>query len=200
MLTKTSIPVVLLLVLATAYPALAADESVERQTLKGIKMVAVQVEALRPEVEGDGLTQAQIKADVEQRLREAGIQVNDGATATLIVNVNAVLVGQGAPVYAVSAQVEFEQDVVVRGLDATARTRSIGGIAAVGKANLPMVRDLRARQGRQVHRRLSLGESQAVTSSRQLRSAWSDATRVSNRRQATACIARSSRPGASSRS
>jgi hypothetical protein len=141
MLTKTSIPVVLLLVLATAYPALAADESVERQTLKGIKMVAVQVEALRPEVEGDGLTQAQIKADVEQRLREAGIQVNDGATATLIVNVNAVLVGQGAPVYAVSAQVEFEQDVVVRGLDATARTWSIGGIAAVGKANLPMVRD-----------------------------------------------------------
>ena len=141
MLTKTSIPVVLLLVLAAARPALAADESVERQTLKGIKRVAVQVEALRPEVESDGLTQAQIKADVEQRLREAGIQVNDGATATLIVNVNAVLVGQGAPVYAVSAQVDFEQDVVVRGLDATARTWSIGGIAAVGKANLPMVRD-----------------------------------------------------------
>ena len=141
MLTKTSIPVVLLLVLATAHPALAADESVERQTLKGIKTVAVQVEALRPEVESDGLTQAQIKTDVEQRLREAGIQVNDAATATLIVNVNAVLVGQGAPVYAVSAQVDFEQDVVVRGLDATACTWSIGGMAAVGRANLPMVRD-----------------------------------------------------------
>ena len=142
MLTKTSVPVVLLLALATAHPALAADESVERQTLKGIKTVAVHVEALRPEVEGDGLTQAQIKADVEQRLREAGIQVNDAATATLIVNVNAVLVGQGAPVYAVSAQVDFEQDVVVRGLDAPASTWSIGGMAAVGRANLPMVRDL----------------------------------------------------------
>jgi hypothetical protein len=141
MLTKTTVPVVLLLALASSYPALAADESVERQTLKGIKTVAVQVEALRPEVESDGLTQAQIKTDVEQRLREAGIQVNDAATATLIVNVNAVLVGQGAPVYAVSAHVDFEQDVVVRGLDATACTWSIGGMAAVGRANLPMVRD-----------------------------------------------------------
>jgi len=141
MLTKTSVPVVLLLTFAAVRPALATDESVDRQTLKGIKVVAVQVEALRPEVESDGLTQAQIKTDVEQRLREAGIQVNDGATATLLVNVNAVLVAQAAPLYAVSAQVDFQQDVLVRGLDATACTWSIGGIAAVGRANLPMVRD-----------------------------------------------------------
>jgi len=50
MLTKTSIPVAALLVLAIAHPALATDESVERQTLKGIKVISVQVEALRPEV------------------------------------------------------------------------------------------------------------------------------------------------------
>jgi hypothetical protein len=141
MLTKTSIPVVLLLMLATAHPALATDESIERQTLKGIKVVAVQVDALRPEIERDGLTQTQVKADVEQRLRESGIRVDDAASATLLVNVNAVLVGQGAPLYAVSATVDFQQDVVVRGLDATASTWSIGGIAAVGQANLPMVRD-----------------------------------------------------------
>ena len=61
--------------------------------------------------------------------------------APLLVNVNAVLVGQASPLYAVSAQVAFQQDVVVRGLDATASTWSVGGIAAVGKANLPMVRD-----------------------------------------------------------
>jgi hypothetical protein len=127
--------------LATARPALATDESVERQTLKGIKVVAVQVEPLRPEVEHDGLTQAQVKADVEQRLRESGIQVDDAASATLLVNVNAVLVSQAAPLYAVSATVGFQQDVVVRGLDATASTWSTGGIAAVGRANLPMVRD-----------------------------------------------------------
>jgi hypothetical protein len=141
MLTKTSIPVVLVLMLAATGSARATDESLERQTLKGVTVVAVQVEALRPEVESDGLTQAQIKSDVEQRLRESGIQVNDGASATLLVNVNAVLVGQASPLYAVSAQVAFQQDVVVRGLDATASTWSIGGIAAVGKANLPMVRD-----------------------------------------------------------
>jgi hypothetical protein len=141
MLTKTSVPVVLLLVLAATVPAVATDEPVERQTLKGIKVIAVQVDALRPELERDGLTQAQIKTDVEQRLRQSGIQVNDGASATLLVNVSAVLVGQAAPFYAVSAQVGFEQDVVVRGLDATACTWSIGGIAAVSRANLPMVRD-----------------------------------------------------------
>jgi hypothetical protein len=128
--------------LASARPALAADESVERQTLKGIKVVAVQVEALRPEVERDGLTQAQIKADIEERLRQSGIQVNDGASAMLLVNVNAVLVAQAAaPLYAVSATLDFQQDVVIRGLDATASTWSIGGIAAVGRTNLPMVRD-----------------------------------------------------------
>jgi hypothetical protein len=141
MLTKTSVPVVLLLMLAATGRVVATDEPVERQTLKGIKFIAVQVESLRPDVERDGLTQAQIKSDVEQRLRQSGIQVNDGASATLIVNVNAVLVGQGAPLYAVSAQVDFQQDVVVRGLDATASTWSIGGVAAVGRSNLPMVRD-----------------------------------------------------------
>jgi hypothetical protein len=141
MLTKISIPVVALLVLAAAHPALATDESAGRQTLKGIKVIAVHVDALRPEVESDGLTQAQIKTDVEQRLRASGIQINDGASATLIVNVNAVLVEQGTPFYAVSAQIDLEQDVIVRGLDATAYTWSIGGIAAVGRANLPMVRD-----------------------------------------------------------
>ena len=141
MLMKTSVPLVLLLVLGTAHPALATDESVERQTLKGITVVAVQVEALRPEVERDGLTQAQVKTDVEQRLRESGIRVDDAASATLLVNVNAVLVGQAAPLYAVSATVDFQQDVLVRGLEATASTWSIGGIAAVGRANLPMVRD-----------------------------------------------------------
>jgi hypothetical protein len=141
MLTKASVPVVLLVMLAATGRVVATDEPVERQTLKGIKFIAVHVESLRPEVESDGLTQAQIKSDVEQRLRQSGIQVNDGASATLIVNVNAVLVGQAAPLYAVSAQVDFQQDVVVRGLDATASTWSIGGVAAVGRANLPMVRD-----------------------------------------------------------
>ena len=141
MLTKTSLPVVLLLALTTTARVVATDQSDERQTLKGLKIIAVQVEALRPELESDGLTQAQIKGDVEQRLRQSGIQVNDGASATLIVNVNAVLVAQGTPLYAVSAQVDLQQDVVVRGLDATASTWSIGGIAAVGRTNLPMVRD-----------------------------------------------------------
>jgi hypothetical protein len=142
MLTKTSIPVVLLLALTATARVAATDESDERQTLKGLKIIAVQVDALRPDVERDGLTQAQIKADVEQRLRQSGIQVNDGASAILVVNVNAVLAGQeGTPFYAVSVQFDLQQDVVVRGLDATASTWSIGGIAAVGRTNLPMVRD-----------------------------------------------------------
>ncbi len=43
--------------------------------LYNLKGVGVVVETIRPEVEKDGLTQAQLKIDVEQMLRSAGIKV-----------------------------------------------------------------------------------------------------------------------------
>jgi hypothetical protein len=55
--------------------AFAEDKEVTRLTLRGIKGVYVVIESIEPEIENLGLTQAQIRADVEAKLREANITV-----------------------------------------------------------------------------------------------------------------------------
>jgi len=55
--------------------AFAEDRDITRLTLRGIKEVNVVIESIEPEVERLGLTQAQVKADVEAKLREANIAV-----------------------------------------------------------------------------------------------------------------------------
>ncbi|MGB8991811.1 MAG: hypothetical protein WCD80_07130 [Desulfobaccales bacterium] len=47
----------------------------QKEALKGLKGVEVVVEDLKPEAEHMGLSTAQIKTDVELRLRKAGIKV-----------------------------------------------------------------------------------------------------------------------------
>ena len=55
--------------------AFAEDKEITRLTLRGIKEVSVVIESIEPEVEKLGLTQAQVRADVEQKLHEANIAV-----------------------------------------------------------------------------------------------------------------------------
>jgi hypothetical protein len=55
--------------------AFAEDKEVTRLTLRGIKEVNVVVETIEPEIENLGLTQAQVRSDVEAKLREANISV-----------------------------------------------------------------------------------------------------------------------------
>jgi len=55
--------------------ASAEDKEVTRLTLRGIKEVYVVIESIEPEIEKLGLTQAQVRSDVEVRLREANITV-----------------------------------------------------------------------------------------------------------------------------
>ncbi len=65
--------IVLLIILpATAW---GVDNNWSRETLRGIKGVFLIVEAAEPEIERAGLTQRQIKTDVEQKLRLAGLNV-----------------------------------------------------------------------------------------------------------------------------
>ena len=47
----------------------------ERDILKGIPVIQVMVDPLEPDAERDGLTNTQLKTDVEVRLRKAGIRV-----------------------------------------------------------------------------------------------------------------------------
>jgi hypothetical protein len=56
--------------------ALAEDKEITRMTLRGIKEVNVVIESIEPEIQSLGLTQDQVKADVEGKLREAKIAVS----------------------------------------------------------------------------------------------------------------------------
>ncbi|CAO0821749.1 DUF4410 domain-containing protein [Desulfarculales bacterium] len=60
---------------AWVWPALAKTGQSARQTLKGIKGVMVIVTGISPEAEREGLKKADLQADVESRLKQAGIKV-----------------------------------------------------------------------------------------------------------------------------
>jgi len=68
----TAIAVVLLYVIPFVF---AEDKEITRLTLRGIKEVNVVIESIEPEIQSLGLTQAQVKADVEAKLREANIAI-----------------------------------------------------------------------------------------------------------------------------
>ena len=66
----------LLALLAMGCPvALGGDQPVSGKTLRGLSGVGVRVERLPAEAEQAGMTRRQVQTEVEQRLREGGIQV-----------------------------------------------------------------------------------------------------------------------------
>jgi hypothetical protein len=68
----TAIAVIFLCIVPMAF---AEDKEITRLTLRGIKEVYVVIESIEPEIEKLGLTQAQVRSDVETKLREANIAV-----------------------------------------------------------------------------------------------------------------------------
>lgn len=70
-------------------PSVAAHAAAfDDETLKGIGAVRVFIEGVDPADRPRGLTRAQLQADVESRLRKAGIAVSADATEYLYINVN----------------------------------------------------------------------------------------------------------------
>ena len=72
---KPRIVLALVFALAACTPALGLNSETNRHSLRGLTGVGVQVEELDPEASRDGLTKKAIQADVELRLRRAGIRV-----------------------------------------------------------------------------------------------------------------------------
>jgi hypothetical protein len=68
----TAIAVVFLYVIPFAF---AEDKEITRLTLRGIKEVNLVIESIEPEIQSMGLTQAQVKADAEAKLRAANIAI-----------------------------------------------------------------------------------------------------------------------------
>lgn len=56
-------------------PCAYAQDDFQIESLRGLKGVLVLVEALKPEIEADGLRRDSIQTDVELKLRLAGIKV-----------------------------------------------------------------------------------------------------------------------------
>ena len=133
-----------------ALPVLAEDSEVSRATLAGLQGVSVVVEDLQPNVQKYAakfdLSGAQIRRDVEQKLREGGIRVVEGnewlnlpGRPALCVNVNTHETEKYW--YAYDIKIELRQIV---SLEANPKVRtlastwsiSITGLANIGNLNL----------------------------------------------------------------
>ena len=123
----------------------AGDDESARSSLKGLGGLGVVVEDMRAEVERDGLTRDQLQADVELRLRKAGIRVvkRDDVAATpgapyLYVNLNA-LKDPDVALYVYALGLELTQRVtLVRDPKITvfAATWGVRGVGTIGVRRL----------------------------------------------------------------
>src|SRR5436305_217373 len=73
--------------IACAAPAAASDEQMDRATLTGLTPLSVVVEQPPPIAQKNGLTGATLQADVEKRLRQAGISLTPDADAYLYIHI-----------------------------------------------------------------------------------------------------------------
>jgi hypothetical protein len=105
------------------------------ESLKGISAIQVIVQPLDPEAERDGLTQDQLQAGVEVRLRKAGIRVlstREPRTPCLSLNVNTLKDRSG--LYTFSIHLEFMRGVPLdrhHSVVTLAPTWSVGDIDTV---------------------------------------------------------------------
>lgn len=106
--------------MSQSVPAAASDSQAERVTLTGLRPISVVVEDLPAIAQKNGLTNAALQADVERRLRQAGIALTPDADAYLYVHVTVADSGGALPL-PYSVDVTLMQEVTLpRGL----RTRT----------------------------------------------------------------------------
>jgi hypothetical protein len=97
----------------------AGDTPLDRATMKGSKGVAVIIDALPADLPKEGVTEGELRARLAQRLREAGIPMDD--TAKDFVGVRVAMVRDTRGPYAVAIRLGYFQPVtLVR--DPTVRT------------------------------------------------------------------------------
>ncbi|OFV80454.1 MAG: hypothetical protein A2Y78_03875 [Acidobacteria bacterium RBG_13_68_16] len=143
-LSRRRIVLTLALLLCTV-PVWAGDGPLERASLKGITSLQALIEPVQPDAERDGLPTSQLEADIELRLRRAGIKVVPLATEVLHVHVNTVKHPDGL-VYAFNVSVVFYQVVVpLRDIrNQTSLPAVTWSVALVGVVPTGKLRDVRA--------------------------------------------------------
>lgn len=114
----------------------SVQEELARETLQGLPGVAVTMEDIAADAEKDGLQESQLRADVEDKLRQAGIRVLSEAerlrtpgTPTLSVRVGTYKLGD---LYSLCIELSLLQATVLKRephlerLTATWRARGVG--------------------------------------------------------------------------
>jgi hypothetical protein len=96
--------------------AAASDSDAERVTLTGLTPLSVVVEDLAPIAEKNGVTGAALQADVERRLRQAGIILTPDADAYLYVHVTVADPGTSTPLPYVVDVTLMQEVTLPRGL------------------------------------------------------------------------------------
>src|SRR5207253_7082964 len=76
----------------------ASDSQVERASLTGLPTISIVVEDLPSVAQTNGLTAAALQADVEKRVRQAGISITPDADAYLYVHVTVADPGASLPI------------------------------------------------------------------------------------------------------
>jgi len=141
----TAVALLVLLLLPGVSHALTDDQT----ALVGLKGVQVVVEKIDPQAELLGLTKAQIKTEVELRLRKAGIRVLTGKERLetpempwLYVNVT-VFPPQDLPLAAFSIHVELKEIVTLaNGSTTVGSIWDTGYVGIVGKEKIREMRKL----------------------------------------------------------
>lgn len=142
-----------ILLMATAVCAtLRAQDNAHDDTLKGIQGVGAVVENLRSDIEAAGLHGADVRTDVELKLRVAGIKVLTNGEALkqpgfpqLYVNIS-IMVGQG-PISGIAAynlSVALKQGVILAtdsSINTWTSTWQSDAVGYSGAGMLPKLRD-----------------------------------------------------------
>jgi hypothetical protein len=121
----------------------AMDTPETRRSLQGLNAIYLIVEPVTPEAEKDGLTRKQIQADVEARLREAGIRVYFGDGMPYLAVVLTLYKNPGLDMYAYGLDIHMKQQAVLSRdpeLKVVADTWSIAKVGLAGRANLDGLR------------------------------------------------------------
>ena len=147
--TRFFLPAALLV--CSIAPVKASDSEIDRASLKGLTGVFVLVEELNPPEEQAGLKTADIQADVEEKLKAAGIpllsktqNIDTPGMPTLYISVS-VASSPATDLWPFSIDVNLEQQATLkRSPDTfvpTAITWHVGSIGAVDKSSIRSIRE-----------------------------------------------------------
>ena len=97
----------------------AGDSELDRATMRGLKAVNVVIDRVDPQLPKEGVRPADLQAQIESKLKEAGIVINHDANEFVGLQVTAVRANRGP--YALSFTVGLYQPVLLS-RDRNART------------------------------------------------------------------------------